>query len=139
MKTIRTTCSMLVPIVADYGAVIEGVPDELACQLARMGNAVILGGRDDPEPAADALKRLSDEWAPVMAAGPEPREPAEPAIEEAKAIEEAEAPGELKRPYGNAAKAAWIRWALYSDPDLTQEAASEMSKVQLMTAYGERL
>ena len=46
---------------------------------------------------------------------------------------------ELKRPYGNATKAQWVEYALSVDPDLTEEAAGDMSKVSLMTAYGERL
>jgi hypothetical protein len=54
---------------------------------------------------------------------------------------EAETP---KRPYGNAPKAAWIRYAVGMSgkkgcPVITEERAEEMSKADLMSRYGVRL
>ena len=46
---------------------------------------------------------------------------------------------ELKCPYTNAPKRAWIEYALSIDPELDQVAAMEMTKAQLQNKYGERL
>jgi hypothetical protein len=51
---------------------------------------------------------------------------------------------EPKRPYGNAPKSAWIRYAVAMSgkkgcPVITEERAEEMSKADLMSRYGERL
>ena len=44
---------------------------------------------------------------------------------------------EMKRPYGNASKAAWIDWAVHSGCDA--EEAAGLTKTELMSRYGERL
>ena len=44
-----------------------------------------------------------------------------------------------KRPYGNAPKSAWVRYAVAVDPELTEERAEDMTKADLMSKYGERL
>lgn len=128
---------MIQPIVADYNVVIEGVPDAVADLLVKMGNAVILAD-EGPEPEQyepSVAEKLAEEYAPVLAAGPEPREGELEA--EARATS---SPGtEMRRPYGNSPKQAWVDWALSQDPELTAEAAKGMSKVALMSAYGERL
>jgi hypothetical protein len=138
---------MLTPIVADYNTVIHGVPDDLALQLVRMGNAVILGEDGDPVPM-DRMQQLTEEWAPVVAAGPDPRPEPEPVYSSltdenptqmSLKVPDTTEPQEMKCPYGNASKPAWVKWALYSDPELTEEAAMEMSKNQLQATYGERL
>lgn len=138
MKTIRTTCSMIQPIVADYNVVIEGVPDPVADMLVKMGNAVILAdeGPDPQQYEPSVAEKLAQEYAPVLAAGPEPREgELEPVT-----VPESDATFiERKRPYGNSSKQAWIDWAVYQDPELTGEVAQGMSKVYLMSTYGERL
>jgi hypothetical protein len=43
----------------------------------------------------------------------------------------------MKRPYGNASKAAWIDWAVHQGADAAE--AAELTKNQLMARYGERL
>jgi hypothetical protein len=43
----------------------------------------------------------------------------------------------VKRPYGNASKAAWIDWAVRQGAD--EAGAAELTKNQLMARYGERL
>ena len=57
--------------------------------------------------------------------------------------EESPEPGELmKRPYGNAPKSSWVRYAVHGDhgqPPITQERAEMMTKADLMSRYGERL
>lgn len=63
-----------------------------------------------------------------------------PEIPEAEEFEpEPEIPEEPKRPYGNATKAAWIEYALAVDKDLTAEAAGKLTRIELMSRYGERL
>jgi len=44
-----------------------------------------------------------------------------------------------KRPYGNAPKSAWIRYACEVDERMTEERAELMSKADLISRYGERL
>jgi len=51
---------------------------------------------------------------------------------------------EPKRPYGNAPKSAWIKYAVDMSgirgcPEITIERAEEMSKADLMSRYGARL
>jgi hypothetical protein len=104
------------------------VSDEQADALVNRGNAVYLDGvpvreiliTEHPVTGTggnSGTEYTFGETAPVVPAVPE----------------------ELKRPWGNATKGEWIKYALAADPDLTEEAANDMSKVQLMQAYGERL
>lgn len=150
METIRTTCTMLTPIVADYNQVIEGVPEKVARQLVQMGNAVIITEAGDVESPQDTLMRLAEEWAPVVAAGPEPRETLAPeetgsslgadsSLTPEGVREVPDTEQKLTCPAGNAAKGQWVKWALYKDAELTEEAARGMSKMQLQGKYGERL
>jgi hypothetical protein len=44
-----------------------------------------------------------------------------------------------KRPYGNAPKSAWIRYAVSVDPGMTEERGELMTKADLMSRYGARL
>lgn len=44
-----------------------------------------------------------------------------------------------KRPYGNAPKSAWVRYAAEVDPEMTEERAEDMTKADLMSKYGSRL
>lgn len=48
-------------------------------------------------------------------------------------------PEEVKRPYGNAPKSAWIRYAVSIDSELSEERAEDMTKADLMSKYGSRL
>jgi hypothetical protein len=48
-------------------------------------------------------------------------------------------PEEVKRPYGNAPKSAWIRYACAVDEKMTQERGEGLTKAELMSKYGERL
>jgi hypothetical protein len=53
--------------------------------------------------------------------------------------EEPAEPEEVKRPYGNAPKSAWARYAALVDPEMTEERAEGMTKADLLSRYGERL
>lgn len=75
----------------------------------------------DPEPAAE--ERVP-EGIPV---NPDPADVTE---------DDGDAP---KRPYGNAPKSAWIRYACAVDPEMTEERGEGMTKADLMSKYGERL
>jgi hypothetical protein len=46
---------------------------------------------------------------------------------------------EVKRPYGNAPKSAWVRYAVAVDDKMTEERATDMTKADLMSKFGERL
>jgi hypothetical protein len=94
---------------------------EQAAELVRRGNAVYADGLEPP------VREI-----------PNAEQRAEAPRDEISESPELEAAA-VKRPYGNATKGEWIAYALSVDPDLTEEAAGEMSKVSLMTAYGERL
>lgn len=48
-------------------------------------------------------------------------------------------PEVVKRPYGNAPKASWVRYAVSIDSELTEERAEDMTKADLMSKYGSRL
>jgi hypothetical protein len=48
-------------------------------------------------------------------------------------------PEPVKRPYGNAPKSAWVRYAASVDPELSEERAEDMTKADLMSKYGTRL
>src|SRR5262245_23002287 len=109
-KTVRMLAPYLLPTFhADAGMVVSNVPDDFAEFLVRSGDAVYHGEQpeDDPVPVTE----------------PAPETP------EAESEPETEDP-EPKRPYGNAAKADWIHYALKVDKDLTVEQASAKSKVQ---------
>lgn len=44
-----------------------------------------------------------------------------------------------KKPYGNAPKSAWVRYAVAIDGELSEERAEDMTKADLMSKYGSRL
>lgn len=44
---------------------------------------------------------------------------------------------EVKRPYGNASKAAWVDWAVHNGADAVE--AASLTKNELMSRYGEAL
>jgi hypothetical protein len=117
----------MVPFPADCDMVITGVPDHIADDIVRLGNAVITEGEPVAELPAEPPSWYMGE-VPPGGSLPGEQQPAVPEDDEP-----------MKRPWGNATKAAWVRWALHQDPELTAEAAGDMSKVQLMTKYGERL
>lgn len=101
----------------DIGQVLSA-SDEKAADLVSSGDAVYVDG---VEPVREIPN--TEQPDPVSEVLPSKTEEAE----------------KLKRPYGNATKDEWRKYALATDPDLTEEAAADMSKVQLMQAYGERL
>jgi hypothetical protein len=105
-------------MVSPTDGVIDGVPDELAWEAVAIGLASYADG-DGPKPDQESGLTIDDLQSEV--------------------VEEIPDDGTVKRPYGNATKSAWISYALTVDPELTEEAATGMSKVQLMSAYGERL
>lgn len=116
MKTIVPNCNFIVPICGDRGVPIENVPDEVADAIFRLGNCEILG-EPDYESVYGGGNRPGSPWIPEVV--------------------EVETP--LTCPKGNSTKAAWVKWALSRDAGLTEESALGMSKVQLMSQYGERL
>lgn len=105
---------------------VKTLPDEQAAGAVRFGFAVYTDSAPEPVqevPVPEQVEEtVTDEVHAETAEETEPEDPDEP-----------------KRPYGNASKADWIHYALKVNKDLTVEAASDMSKVQLMSAYGERL
>ena len=103
---------------------LHGLSDERAAELVGMQMAVYL---DISEP----VREIPNAEQPVIGVG-------ENSGTEYEFGEPEETP-ELKKPYGNATRAEWVKYALSKDSDLTEEAANDMSKVQLMQAYGERL
>lgn len=132
MKTIRMITEVAIwdgSFAASFNQELT-LPDEKAAGIVGAGLAVYIDTA--PEPVQEV---------PVPEQVEQPVE--EPVVDEVhdESAEEAEPedPDEPKRPYGNASKADWIHYALKVNKDLTVEAASDMSKVQLMSAYGERL
>jgi hypothetical protein len=106
------------------------VTDEVAHRLVEEYTAAELVSDIAPEPAQ---KVPATEQPATLATDDAPD------TEDADAASDLDESGEPKRPYGNASKADWIHYALKVDPDLTAQAASDMSKFQLLQAYGERL
>jgi hypothetical protein len=82
-----------------------------------------------PERAAERLEELQQAVAEFAGASGE-----------GDVLPELEKPS--RRPYANESKAAWITWAVRGDhdgPAITGEEAAQLTKNELMNAYGERL
>lgn len=77
---------------------------------------------DDGQTYSD--ESVSEEFLAPQAAEVQPEYEDEPQVE-------------MKRPYGNASKAAWIDWAVQKGADPEQAAA--LTKNELMSRYGEPL
>jgi hypothetical protein len=115
-------------VTGGIGAILH-LPDLTAHGVVILGNGVLLddGGRDvqPPAPAGSAPGTLTHVG----------EETSQPEPEEEK-DESSEPP---KRPYGNAPKSAWVEYAVAADSKMTKERAEGMTKVDLMSRYGEPL
>jgi hypothetical protein len=120
MQTMRMTRTVNFPWFTGYEGETVTVDDEVAYAVVIHQNAAELI-EGSPEP----VRKIPNTEHPDPVGEVLP-----PKTEEAE---------KLKRPYGNATKDEWRKYAVATDPDLTEEAAADMSKVQLMQAYGERL
>lgn len=128
MRTIRMTRGMALETFQGIRGQELTVTDATAATLVALGNAVYLDS--SAEPVRDVPSAVQSQTLVADDA---------PGTEDAEIASDLDEAGEPKRPYGNASKADWIHYALKVDPDLTAQAASDMSKVQLLQAYGERL
>lgn len=109
-------------LTGDKGAILR-VLDHDAKNLVAMGFAVHLDAEPVLGPPRAELEALEAARLAKDAAG-------EPSVDE---------PEEVKRPYGNAPKSAWVHYACSVDPKMTQERGDGMTKADLMAKYGERL
>jgi hypothetical protein len=133
MRLVKLTSAMKISepfvIVGDKDAQLR-LSHAAAQFVIAQGNGVYADGGEQPGPSRAALEQQETE------------------IQQAGTLrqvgEETPPPsGELvKRPYGNAPKSAWVRYAVNGDhgqPPITQERAELMTKADLMSRYGERL
>lgn len=130
MKTVRMHRTVNFPWCSAARGTQVSVTDEVAYLLVEEYVAAELISDSAPEPVRDVPSAEQ----PTNLAADDARD-----TEDAEIVSDLDESGEPKRPYGNASKADWIHYALKVDPDLTAQAASDMSKVQLLQAYGERL
>lgn len=129
MRHVRLTSAVKVdtpyPICGDPKDVLY-LPDHAAVTVIKQGWGEYHGPPPEPGPSrAELERREADEERErqeIVAEGGTPPEPEE-----------------VKRPYGNAPKSAWIRYAVSVDPELTEERAETWTKADLMSRYGERL
>lgn len=89
-----------------------------------------------PEAAAARIESLTTSPEPVADEGELP-DPENPITGRTPGAADIDSAPELKRPYGNHSKAAWVEWAVHQGAD-AQEAAA-LTKNELMSRYGERL
>lgn len=121
MRLVRLLCAMKTDnVVGDKDAELR-LPDYIAGGLVDRGNAVYLDAEPVPGPTRAEL------------------EAQEAARLSKDAADEPDEDEEVKRPYGNAPKSTWIRYACSVDPKMTQERGDGMTKADLMAKYGERL
>ncbi len=158
MRTVRITHANWVSdwLAGDAGA-IRHLTDEQAYEAVEvLALAVYTDGGSytpPPPPQADpvltiepvmtqehveANLELEEDFPITVTYGTEPLEEYDPV----KAIEADLAdmpnPGsEMKMPWTNASKAAWVDWAVYKGADPAE--AAGLTKIQLMSRYGERM
>ena len=136
MRRVKLSCAMKMDeprIVGDKDAVID-LPDHAAQLVVKLGNGEYIGG--DLEPIVTRAELEAEEHARLTeldADGDSPMKRAVDGVEEPPALEVP------KRPYGNAPVAAWRRYAVAVDPELSEERAEDMKKAELMSRYGTRL
>jgi hypothetical protein len=128
MQRVRLTCAVKhdAPlIVGDTGDILT-LSDAVAVFAVNNKFGVYHGGPiDSPGPSRGQLEALEAE---AQRGTLEPLKPSDEKV--------AEPP---KRPYGNAPKSAWARYAAAVDPEMTVERAEDMTKADLMSKYGSRL
>lgn len=125
MRRVRLTQAMKMDtpflIVGDKGDILH-LPHPVAQFVTTLGNGIYVDGGEKPGPSR---AELEEQEASIQAGTL------------TKVGEEtSEAP---QRPYGNAPKSAWIRYACEVDDKMTPERAEAMTKADLMSRYGERL
>lgn len=132
MRRIKLTQAMKTEaptITGDTGAELR-LPDYAAAFAVRLGNAVYVDEEPTVGPSRAELERREAEiQVGNLKKLSEPSSQSEPGEE----------PEEVKRPYGNAPKSAWIRYACSVDDKMTEERGDGMTKADLMSRYGERL
>jgi hypothetical protein len=137
MRHVKLLCAMKTDapfvIVGDKDAILR-LTEPAAKFAVRQGNAVYLD--DDEYQSRPTRAELEFEEAKTRNAE--------------QVRDTLDLPGEneeVKRPYGNAPKSAWIRYAVYADSKLdpppanpmTTERGEGLTKADLMSKYGERL
>src|ERR1700691_3865513 len=127
MRRVRLTHAMKMDdplVVGDTNQELR-LPDYVAAMVVKLGNGVYLDG----EPQLGPVRAEKEE---KIAAGTLTQ-----VSEESSQSEPAERE-EVKKPYGNAPKSAWVRYACAVDEKMSEERAEGMTKADLMSRYGER-
>lgn len=117
------------PIVGDAGQVLH-LSNPAALFVITMKNGFYLDEEPYPKFTRAELEKQEEELT---------ARPYNPDEGQATVFDIPDEPVTPKMPYGNAPKAAWIRYARAIDAALTQERADGMTKADLMSRYGERL
>jgi hypothetical protein len=133
MRLVKLTCAMKTDspflIVGDKDAELR-LSHAAAQFVVRGGNGVYIdGGEPKPEFTRAELEQQEEkiQAGNLKQVGEETSQSAD------------EPPEEIKKPYGNAPKSAWVRYACSVDPSMTEERGESMTKADLMSRYGERL
>jgi hypothetical protein len=100
--------------------------------VVRQGNGEFVGGEiDKPGPSRAELEAAEAQHGTLKPLGDDDK-----VVEPEDDDKVVEPP---KKPYGNAPKSAWARYAADVDPEMTLERAEDMTKADLMSKYGSRL
>ena len=102
------------------------LPSYIANYAVTNGFGVYMDGEPQPGPSRAELERQEEKIAAgtLTQVGEETSQPE---------------PEEVKKPYGNAPKSAWVRYAAAVDENMSEERAEGLTKADLMSRYGERL
>lgn len=127
MRRVKLTSSMKTDephvIIGDKGDVLS-LPDHVAHFVVTQNNGVYQDS--EPGPSRAELERHEDELTAALTSG-------------ADEVPADLKPEDIQRPYSNAPKSAWVRYACQVDDALTEERAEDMTKADLISRYGERL
>lgn len=137
MRRVRLTCSMKHDdplVVGDKDAVMR-LPDHAAAWAVAQGNAVYLEEPPKLGPTRAELEAEEHEVGTLKKLGEASSQTDDSPVK--RALDDAPEPP--KRPYGNAPKSAWVRYACEVDDKMTEERGEGMTKADLMSRYGERL
>lgn len=135
MRLVRLTSAMKTDtpfvIVGDKDATLR-LTHAAAQFVVILGNGVYADDGEQPGPSRAELERQEAE----IQASAAPEKTGE---DDSQPGDDADAAEEVKRPYGNSPKSAWVRYACQVDDKMTEERAEGMTKADLMSRYGERL
>ena len=109
-------------IVGDTGEELR-LRDFVASFVVQQGDAIYLDEEPQPGPSRVELEKQETEI-------------------QAGTLKQVSEDEPMKRPYGNAPKAAWVRYAAHGDhgqPFMSEERAEGLTKADLMSKFGERL